>query len=429
MILKLFFLILLIVFLVVSVPVAYGVGLSSFVGMIFNGGIQWSSFITSAIGGINSFTMLAIPLFLLAGKLMNTGGVTHRLFRFAKVLVGWLPGGLGHVNVVCSVMFAGMSGSAVADAGGLGAIELKAMRDDGYDDDFSCAVTATSSLLGPMIPPSIPMIIYGTLSGASVGALFLAGIIPGVLMAVVMMLLVLIYAIIRKYPRASFPKLRETLSAFKSAILPLLTVVIILVGRFSGFFSATEAAAVAALYALLLSTVIYKEITLRDLKQILLDTVKDTASIGIIIATGALLGSVLVRSMLPQRIAEAISGVVTSQWMLLILINLFLLVVGMFMESTAAMTILVPILLPIVTAWGISPVQFGIVFIMNMSIGTLTPPFGILIFVLSKISGLDVARLVKAYIPWIGIMTIVLLLITFIPQLTLALPIMSGLSV
>ena len=324
MILKLFFLILLVVFLVISVPVAYGVGLSSFVGMIFNGGIQWSSFVTSAIGGINSFTMLAIPLFLLAGKLMNTGGVTHRLFRFAKVLVGWLPGGLGHVNVVCSVMFAGMSGSAVADAGGLGAIELKAMRDDGYDDDFSCAVTATSSLLGPMIPPSIPMIIYGTLSGASVGALFLAGVIPGVLMAVVMMLLVLIYASIRKYPRAPLPKLRETLSAFKSAILPLLTVVIILVGRFSGFFSATEAAAVAALYALLLSMVIYKEITLRDLKQILLDTVNDTASIGIIIATGALLGSVLVRSMLPQRIAEAISGVVTSQWMLLILINLFL---------------------------------------------------------------------------------------------------------
>lgn len=426
---KVIFVILLVLFLLVGIPVAYSVGIASIIGMFLDRGIQWGTFITSSLGGINSFTMLAIPLFLLAGRLMNIGGVTNRLFNFAKVCVGWLPGGLGHVNVLCSVLFAGMSGSAVADAGGLGAIELKAMRDEGYDDGFACAITASSSLLGPMIPPSVPMIIYATFSGASVGAMFLAGILPGILMAVVMMIMVFFYAITRKYKRGKFPTLLEFLKAFKSAILPLLTVVIILVGRFSGFFSATEAAAVAALYALFLSMVVYKEIKPKDLFQILLDTSKDTACIGLIIAFGSLLGQVLIRSMVPQHIAGFIGEIVNNKYALLLLINVLLLLMGMFMESTASITILVPILLPMAIAWGISPVQFGIMFILNMGIGTLTPPFGILIFVMSKVAKVDASLLVKSYIPWIVAMVIVLLFVVFIPELTLALPMLNGLSI
>lgn len=423
------FLLVFVIMMLCGIPVAFSIGISSVLGMAMNQGIQWGTLASSSLSGINSFTFLAIPLFLMAGKLMNTGGITHRLFRFAKDLVGWLPGGLGHVNVICSVIFAGMSGSAVADAGGLGAIELKAMRDDGFDDDFTCGVSACSSMLGPMIPPSIPLIVYGTISGASIGALFLAGVLPVVLMALIMMAVVFVYAAVKKYPRSKFPTVHEFVTGFKEAFLSLLTVVIILLGIYTGIFTATEAAAIVVLYAMFLSVVVYKEVSLKDLGVMIMETVHDSATIGLIVAFSAMFGSVLVRSMVPQKIAMAISGVVTNKVMLILLINVFLLVVGMFMDATAAITILVPILLPLIKTWGISPVQFGIMFVLNMGIGSLTPPFGILIFVMSKVSGLPAIRLIKAYIPWIAAMIAALLLISFIPQLSLALPIAAHYAV
>lgn len=423
------FLLVFVIMMLCGIPVAFSIGISSVLGMAMNQGIQWGTLASSSLSGINSFTFLAIPLFLMAGKLMNTGGITHRLFRFAKDLVGWLPGGLGHVNVICSVIFAGMSGSAVADAGGLGAIELKAMRDDGFDDDFTCGVSACSSMLGPMIPPSIPLIVYGTISGASIGALFLAGVLPGVLMALIMMAVVFVYAAVKKYPRSKFPTVHEFVTGFNEAFLSLLTVVIILLGIYTGIFTATEAAAIVVLYAMFLSVVVYKEVSLKDLGVMIMETVHDSATIGLIVAFSAMFGSVLVRSMVPQKIAMAISGVVTNKVMLILLINVFLLVVGMFMDATAAITILVPILLPLIKTWGISPVQFGIMFVLNMGIGSLTPPFGILIFVMSKVSGLPAIRLIKAYIPWIAAMIAALLLISFIPQLSLALPIAAHYAV
>lgn len=426
---KFLFLIVLFVLMLSGVPVAYSIGVSTLVGMATYSGIQWGTLASSSLSGINSFTFLAIPLFLLAGKLMNTGGITRRLFRFAKDLVGWLPGGLGHVNILCSVIFAGMSGSAVADAGGLGAIELKAMSDDGFDLDFTCGVTACSSMLGPMIPPSIPLIVYGTISGASIGALFLAGIIPGLIMALIMMLVVFLYAKVKKYPRQKFPSLVELAVSFKEAVLSLLTVVIILLGIYTGIFTATEAAAIVVIYSMILSGLVYREVSLKKMGELLIETVHDSAAIGLIVAFSSMFGSVLVRSMIPQQIAAAISGVVDSKFALLLLINLFLLVVGMFMDATAAITILVPILLPLVKAWGISPVTFGIVFVLNMGIGSLTPPFGILIFVMSKVSGLPAIRLVKAYVPWILAMLAALLLISFVPQLSLTLPQLAKYSV
>lgn len=423
------FLIVLILLMLCGVPVAYSIGIATLIGMATHSGIQWGTLASSSLSGINSFTFLAIPLFLLAGKLMNTGGITRRLFRFAKDLVGWLPGGLGHVNVICSVIFAGMSGSAVADAGGLGAIELKAMRDEGFDDEFTCGVTACSSMLGPMIPPSIPMIVYGTISGASIGALFLAGVVPGILMALIMMGVVFIYAVIKKYPREKFPSLSEAAISFKEAVLSLMTVVIILLGIYTGIFTATEAAAIVVIYAIILSVFIYKEVSLKDLGTMVAETVHDSATIGLVVAFSAMFGSILVRSMIPQKIAAAISGAVDSRVALLLLINVFLLVVGMFMDATAAITILVPILLPLVKEWGISPVQFGIIFVLNMGIGSMTPPFGILIFVMSKLSGLPAMRLVKAYIPWMGAMIAALLLVNFVPQLSLTLPVLANYSV
>lgn len=423
------FLIVLILLMLCGVPVAYSIGIATLIGMATHSGIQWGTLASSSLSGINSFTFLAIPLFLLAGKLMNTGGITRRLFRFAKDLVGWLPGGLGHVNVICSVIFAGMSGSAVADAGGLGAIELKAMRDDGFDDEFTCGVTACSSMLGPMIPPSIPMIVYGTISGASIGALFLAGVVPGILMALIMMGVVFIYAVIKKYPREKFPSLSEAAISFKEAVLSLMTVVIILLGIYTGIFTATEAAAIVVIYAIILSVFIYKEVSLKDLGTMVAETVHDSATIGLVVAFSAMFGSILVRSMIPQKIAAAIFGAVDSRVAPILLINVFLLVVGMFMDATAAITILVPILLPLVKEWGISPVQFGIIFILNMGIGSMTPPFGILIFVMSKLSGLPAMRLVKAYIPWMGAMIAALLLVSFVPQLSLTLPVLANYSV
>ena len=328
------FLIVLILLMLCGVPVAYSIGIATLIGMAAHSGIQWGTLASSSLSGINSFTFLAIPLFLLAGKLMNTGGITRRLFRFAKDLVGWLPGGLGHVNVICSVIFAGMSGSAVADAGGLGAIELKAMRDDGFDDEFTCGVTACSSMLGPMIPPSIPMIVYGTISGASIGALFLAGVVPGILMALIMMGVVFIYAVIKKYPKEKFPSLSEAAISFKEAVLSLMTVVIILLGIYTGIFTATEAAAIVVIYAMILSVFIYKEVSLSDLGAMVIETVHDSATIGLVVAFSAMFGSILVRSMIPQKIAAAISGAVDSRVALILLINVFLLVAVSYTHLT-----------------------------------------------------------------------------------------------
>lgn len=426
---KFLFLIILIVLLLGGVPVAYSIGAAAIVGMLTSGhSLQYMTIAQSTVKGVNSFTLLAIPLFLLAGKLMNTGGITNRLFRFAKICVGWLPGGLGHVNVLCSVIFAGMSGSAVADAGGLGAIEMKAQRDAGYDDEFSVGITAATSILGPLIPPSIPLILFGMLSGASVGSLFLAGVLPGIFLALTLMVMVSVLAHRRNYPREPFPGVRESLKAFADAILPMFAVVIILAGRFSGFFTTTEAAAVVTIYALLLSMVVYRELSLKQLHEVLADTVKDSVVIGMILAFSNLFGTVLIRSMLPQKLAAGMNTIITNRTAMIIVLVIFLLIVGMFMESTAAMTILVPILLPIASAWGMSAIQLGVIFVITNGVGALSPPFGILIFVMARVAKMDSAKVVKAFLPWIVLVIFVAFVIAFVPALTTWLPSLSGLS-
>lgn len=413
---------------IMGVPVAFSLGITSILLMILGwGAIRLGSIPQIMVAGVNTFTILAVPLFLLAGKLMNIGGITDRLFGFTKKCVGFLPGGLGHVNIASSVIFAGMSGTAVSDAGGLGIIEIKAMRENGYDNEFSCAVTAASSTIGPIIPPSLPMVIYGVMASTSVGALFMAGIIPGLLMALMMMVVVTIYAKKNHYPREAFPTAKEFWKALKSGFLPLLTPLIIIGGIYSGKFTPTEAAVVVVFYALFLATFVYKEMSWTKLYQILSETARDSAVIGLILATSALYGNVVIRAQIPQKILVILTQSIHSPLVMLLILNIFLLIIGCFMETISAITILMPLILPLLEVTGINPVHFGIIMILNLMIGVLTPPFGLVLFVISRVGNISIPKLSRALMPWIGSLLFALLMITIFPEITLFLPRILGL--
>lgn len=423
------FLIVLVAIFLTGVPVAFSLGITSMLLMYFDRGVRWGTLIQQMVGGINTFTLLAVPLFLLSGKLMNVSGITDRLFNFAKVLVGWLPGGLGHVNVVASVIFAGMSGTAVSDASGLGAIEIRAMNNAGFDNDFSCSVTAASSTLGPIIPPSMPLVVYGTMSGASVGALFVAGLLPGLLMAVIMMAVVTYFAIKRHYPKEDLPTFNAALKGFGQGFLPMLSPVIILVGIYTGLFTPTEAAAIVVFYSLFLGIFVYKELNLKEIHKAFRETAEDSATIGLIVAGATLYGSVIIKAMIPQQILTTITASIKEPWLMMLVINIFLLAVGMFLETVSAITILMPLLLPILKEMDINLVHFGIIMILNLMIGVLTPPFGIVLFVTSRIGNISVEKMSYALLPWIAALFVALMLITYFPEISLVVPRMMGLTV
>ena len=412
-----------------KVPVYISMALTGCALMMATTGMKWSILSQYLYTGTNSFTLLAIPLFLLAAKLMNTGGITRKLFAFCMKVVGWLPGGLGHVNILSSVIFAGMSGTAVSDAGGLGAIEIRAMNENGFDNDFSCCVTAASSTLGPIIPPSIPLVVYATVSGASVGALFRAGIIPGIVMAFIMMVVVTIYAVKRHYPRTKFPTAGEFFHALKEGFLPLMAPFILLVGIYGGVFTPTESAAIVVLYSLVLDVFIYRELTMKKFIAILKETVRDSLTIALIIAGATFFGYVATRAKIPQMILASMTSIVSNKFTLLIIINVFLLIIGCFLETASAITIVVPLILPLLAAYDINLTQFGIVMVLNLMIGLLTPPFGLVLFVISKIGNISIGRFSKALVPWLGALLAALLLVTFIPRLSLWFPTLLGMSV
>lgn len=369
----------------------------------------------------DSFPLLAAPMYILMGSLMNTSGVTERIFRFATVCVGWWKGGLCHANILGSVIFAGMSGSAVADAGGIGIIEIKAMQDAGYDTETAAAITAASATIGPIIPPSLPMIIYGVSAEASIGDLFLGGVIPGLLMAVALMIMVRAIAIRRNLPRAPFPSLAEVWTAFKGAFWALMCPVVLFGGMMSGYFTATEAAAVAAFYALIVGLG-YREFRVRDLPRIVLDTVETTGVMMALVMSAALLAYALSLSRLPQEFGGWLTATVKSPLMYLLLVNVILLIVGCFMEAIAAMLILIPILVPPALVLGIDPIQFGVVVVLNLMIGTITPPVGIVLFVTARVANLPFAALCRATLPFLWPLIAVLVAITLIPSLTTWLP-------
>jgi tripartite ATP-independent transporter DctM subunit len=409
---------------ILGVPIAFSLGLASLGAYFFDQGVRINIPIMAQrmMYGINNFLLLAIPLFILAAKLMNTARITERIFDFAKNIVGFLPGGLGHANTLASLIFSGMSGAAVVDAAGLGQVELKAMQDGGYDRDFSVAVTATSSTIGPIFPPSIPMVIFGLVSGVSVGKLFLGGVLPGLMMAAALMFMVASYAYKRRYHRNPFPRLRVVFNSFFHAFLPILTPAILLGGIWSGFFTPTEAAAVAVAYALALGLFVYREISLRDLVEVFVSTAKETAAICFIVCAASFYGWMLMRSGITLKLAAAIAGVSTDRIVILLLMNGFLLVIGCFLEPVVAILILGPVLLPVITKIGIDPLHFGVVMVLNLMIGLLTPPFGIVLFVMAGISELSFENVVRVTLPFLAPLLVVLLLITFFPSIVTALP-------
>jgi tripartite ATP-independent transporter DctM subunit len=412
-----------IIALLIGIPVAFSLGIAGMLGYLSSTSMVSVSIVSQKMmSALNNFILLSVPLFILAAKLMNTSGITKKLFSFADTIVGFLPGGLGHANAVASLVFAGMSGAAVADVAGLGQIELKAMEEEGYDIDFSIAITAASSTIGPIFPPSIPMLVYAMSSGASVGKLFLGGVVPGLLMTLALMLMVGVYAVRRHYPRKPFPSLKIIWESFSDAVLPLLTPVILLGGMWTGWFTSTEAACIAVVYALIVGSVFLRELSLKDVAGIFIDTAKETAVIGLIITTSAFFGWVLMRTGITIRISNAFLSVSDNPLIILLIMNVFLLIIGCFLDSTVAILILTPILVPVIEQMGIDPVHFGVVMVLNLMIGLLTPPFGVVLFVIQHYSNLPFIRVVKAIIPFLIPLLLVLLLITFFPGFVLWLP-------
>jgi len=372
--------------------------------------------------GILSFPLLAVPFFIFVGLMMNKGGMTQRLFRFAKDLVGHLPGGLAHVNVLASMIFAGMSGSAVADASGLGVVEIQAMKEDGYDVDFSAAVTAASSTIGPVIPPSIPFVIYGWLAGVSVGKLFLAGFVPGVSMGLSMMLVIAILSKKRKYPRHPRASFREILRSGVDAGLALISPVIIVGGIITGVFTPTEAAAVASVYAFVIVTFIYRTVTLKDIWEVLLQTVQLTVKIMFVIAAASFFSWVARYLQIPTILLESFLSISTNPVVIVSIIIGLVLILGCFIEGIGIMLMTVPIFLSVLRELNVDLIYFGVVFTLSIMIGLVTPPFGLSLYAVSGITGRDFGAIVKATIPFLVILFVPLVLCLYFPQFTLFIP-------
>lgn len=415
--------VILFVLLIAGAPVAVALGVSS-LAFIATSGMPSLVVLHNMVNGINSFPLIAVPFFIMAGHLMNTAGITTRIFDFARATVGWMHGGLGHVNIGASVIFAGMSGAAVADAGGLGNIEIKAMREAGYDVDFSVGITAASSTIGPIIPPSLPLVVYGVIADTSIGQLFAAGLIPGLIMAFALMVMVSIYSRLRGYPRDDRFNLRIFFRAFLNAILPLFTPVIIVGGIISGMFTPTEAAIAAVAYSLVLGLFVYRTLDWRRIVRVTQDTIETTASIMMIVAASAVFAWILTANRVAQIFADNLLGFTDNRVAVLLIITVIVLIIGCFMETIAAITILVPVLLPVAISIGVDPVHFGIILILNLMLGLLTPPVGMVLYVLAKVSGVPFERCVVATAPFLIPLVTVLLILTFVPQLSLWLPTM-----
>ncbi len=457
-----------IIFLVLmsgGIPVAIAMAGASMIYLFWQDTTPPFVVIHRMVSGIDSFPLLAVPFFILAGNLMNNAGITNRIFNYALALVGWLKGGLGHVNVIGSVIFAGMSGTAIADAAGLGTVEIKAMKDHGYSSEFAVGVTAASATLGPIIPPSLPFVIYGMMANVSVGALFLAGILPGVLMALLMMLTVAYFAHKNKWgadvkfewprvikalietgvvvgwplllwfliTRLGFPPrstvfaglvllfVADRVFAFQ-AVLPIMTPVLLIGGMTTGLFTPTEGAIAACVWAMVLGLLWYKTLSWKMFIKVCLETVETTATVLFIVAAASIFGWMLTATGVTAAISEWVLGFTKEPWVFLLLANALMLFVGCFLEPTAAITILVPILVPICQKLGIDLVHFGLVMVLNLMIGLLHPPMGMVLFVLARVAKLSVERTTMAILPWLIPLLGSLVIITYFPKVVLWLP-------
>lgn len=411
------------ILIMLGVHVGYALIMSSLFFFTVSGSLNLVPFaLEQMFNGVNSQTLLAVPFFVLAGNLMNGGGVTTRIFDFAASMIGHKKGGLAHVNVLASLIFSGMSGSALADAGGLGQLEIKSMKDAGFDEGFAGGITAASCIIGPLVPPSTPLIIYAVLANQSVEKLFMAGFLPGLLTTAALMAMCAYLAHKRNYPSEPKRSWGYRLNSFKKSFWALLTPIIILFGIFTGYFTPTEAAVVAALYTMILGFFVYKELTLKSFFKICLDSIKTSGTIVLMILGVTLFQFVISREQMPQAIATFFTSNVDSKLMLLLMINIVLLILGTCIDALPLQMILVPILLPAVVAYGINPIQFGVVVIFNLMIGILTPPMGTALFVVSRVGNMQFKTLVKGVLPFLIPLIITLILLNVFPQITLFLP-------
>lgn len=410
-----------VVMIFVGVPIAFSLGLSSLVYLLL-ADISLSIIPQKMFEGINSFTLLCIPGFILAGNLMNAGGITKRIIAFTNNIVGHIRGGLGIANVGASMGFAGISGTALADTASIGSVMIPSMKKEGYDASFSVAVTSSSSTIGPIIPPSLPMIILGTLATVSIGDLFIAGVIPGILLAAGLMIVTYVISAKRKYPRGERQSFPVIFKSFWGAFWALMMTVVILFGILSGYFTPTEASIVAVVYATVVGLYIYKDLKIREMPKIIMDSMISASGIMILVGFANLFGWILVSERIPQLVADFILSISDNPIIIILLINLLLLFVGTFMETIAAIVILFPVLLPIATQIGMDPVHFGVMMVLNLMIGLSTPPVGVCLFVASSIGKVSIGRASVALLPFLAVSLVVLLLVAFIPEITLFLP-------
>ncbi len=402
-------------------PIAFCLGLSSLAYVAVTD-IPLVIIPQKMFAGIDVFVLLCIPGFILAGNLMNRGGITERIIGFSNAVLGHIRGGLGLANVGASMIFAGISGTAVADTASIGAVMIPGMAKEGYETDFACAVTASSSTIGPIIPPSLPMIIAGTLTGLSVAKLFIAGAIPGILLGIGLMAISYYISVKRHHPKGERHSLQDIWQKFTGAFWALLMTIVILVGIVGGIFTPTEASIVAVLYAVFVGLFIYKDLKIKDIPGILVDTAITTSSLMVLVGLANLFGWILTSEQIPQMIANGMLGLTQNKYMILLLINLLLLFVGTFMETIAALIILFPVLLKVATCVGVDPFHFAIIAVLNLMIGLTTPPVGVCLFVASSIGKISLGKMSKAILPFLAVSLIVLLLITYVPQFSLFLP-------
>ena len=406
----------------IGVPMSFSM-LTGSVWFMLSSGMPQTLMIQRLIMAVgDSFSMLAIPFFMLAGTIMNAGGVATRIFDFCNTLVGHIPGGLGHVNVFCSVIFAGMSGSALADTGGIGAIELKAMKDQGFDDDFSAAITGASSCLGPIIPPSTGMVLYAMMAEESVGTLFIAGVVPGIIMAAAMCLIVFFTAKKRNYPVSPRVEWKERLRALWRAVPALLSPVILLSGILLGIFSATEASVVCCLYSLFLGIFIYKELSPKGLYNVFLETLKSSGMVMALVTFSMLLATILNFNQIPQAVAAWAVATIGSKVGIILACMVLIIISGMVIDVTPAMLILIPIMMPVIRQYGINPIAFGVASTLLFSQGLLTPPVGSILYVLADYTKMPVMRLAKNMVPYIITFMVLAFCFMMFPQICTFLP-------
>ena len=420
-----FFIGLLLILFVLGIPVCVSIGLTCLAVLWYENGlanIPLSLLSLKMMHGVNSFPLLAVPFFLLAANVMNKGSITPRIFNFANSLVGHLRGGLGHVNVLASMIFAGMSGTAVADAAGLGALEIRAMRDKGYPLPYSTGITGASSIIGPIIPPSVAMVIYGWLSDVSVGALFIGGLIPGILLGLALMIMTVALSYRVSMPMQARPPITESLKLSKRAALSLMTPVIIVGGIWSGIFTPTESGAVASAYAIVLGTFVYRELGVKELLDVFKHTIEFTAVILFIISIAGLYGWLLVRLQIPMSLAENVVRLTANPTLLLLMLVIFFLLIGCFMSVIESVLIFTPIMVPMVKMMGIDPLFFGVIMVISLSVGVITPPFGNVIYVLVAITDQSFEAVVKALIPFLIPILATILILILIPELVTYLP-------